>query len=99
MYMLTQELRHKGQIEGTRRGSEWVFQATSVPISRLEASLPVVAVRQVSELGGVEVTPAAFERLATSVMSRHFGVPLRLGQVGDGAQALRPGLVRRADRR
>lgn len=84
VYMLTQELQRQKQIEASRRGREWVFRASSVPVTKLEVPPPVVTVTASRQVGPAdeEMTPRAFEVLASRVMSEHYHVPLRPGQVG-----------------
>ena len=80
VYLLTQELMHAGLIRGERRGREWVFWTDEALVVR--GASPARRSRGRSETGTRgHLSPRAFENLARSVMSVHFGVPLAPGQV------------------
>jgi len=79
VYMLTQELRGKRLIQGEQHGKEWIFWADESPIVQL-ASPGAASMREVFGQTESQLSPPAFEELARSVMSEHFGVPLVSGQ-------------------
>jgi hypothetical protein len=75
VYLLTQELMRSGLIRGKRQGREWIFWTDETLVVRgTSPGGPAVGGRE-------RLSPRAFEHLARSVMSRHFGVPLAPGQV------------------
>ena len=76
VYLLTQELMRSRMIRGEQRGREWTFWADESPAVQLAS--PGRASR--GEARGT-LSPSAFEELARSVMSVHFGVPLTPGQI------------------
>jgi len=80
VYLLTQELMHSRLIRGEQRGREWIFWADESPVVQL-ASPGQVPMREVLTQAEKQLSPRAFEDLARSVMSAHFGVPLVSGQV------------------
>jgi hypothetical protein len=80
VYLLTRDLMYAGLIRGEQRGREWVFWADESLATQLVSpgrALPM----QVSSRAGKGLTPRAFEKLARTVMSDHFGVPLAPGEV------------------
>jgi hypothetical protein len=80
VYMLTQELKGTGLIRGEQRGKEWIFWTDESPAVQLASPGPA----SMSEIFGKtegQLSPRAFEDLARSVMSAHFGVSLVMGQV------------------
>jgi hypothetical protein len=80
VYQLTQRLMHSGLIRGKQKGREWVFWADESPAVQLASPGRV----SYAEARATEtLSPRAFEDLARSVMSEHFGVSLKTGQIGD----------------
>ncbi len=80
VYMLTRQLRHRGQIKGEQRGHEWFFWADESVVAQFATTgraHPKAIVHQVERA----LTPGAFEELARRVMSAHFGVRLVDGEV------------------
>ncbi len=67
VYMLTQELMHSHLIRGERRGREWLFRADESPAVQ-SASRAEADSRAASGLSA-----RAFEEMACSAMSSHFG--------------------------
>lgn len=82
VYMLTQELMRTRQIEGEQRGREWVFWADESPVVQL-TSPGRAAPAEVRAEAHERLSPRAFEELARSVMSAHFGISLVAAQVPD----------------
>jgi hypothetical protein len=80
VYMLTRELMGAGLIRGERRGQEWIFWADESLIVQL-TSPGQAPMREILAQAETRLSPRAFEDLARSVMSAHFGVPLVSGQV------------------
>jgi len=80
VYLLTQELMHSRLIRGEQRGREWIFRADESLAIQL-ASPGRASYGELSSHAEKELSPLAFEDLARAVMGRHFGVPLRPGQV------------------
>lgn len=80
VYMLTRELVGARLIGGEQRGREWVFWADESPAVQL-ASPGQVPMREVLAQARAQLSPRAFENLARSVMSVHFGVPLVSGRM------------------
>jgi len=78
--MLTRELMGAGLIRGERRGREWIFRADESPAVQLASPGPA-PVREALAQAKKRLSPRAFEDLARSVMSAHFGVPLVSKQV------------------
>jgi hypothetical protein len=78
--MLTRELMGARLIRGEQRGREWIFWADESPVVQL-ASPGQAPMREVLTQAEKRLSPRAFEDLARSVMSAHFGVPLVSGQV------------------
>jgi len=79
-YLLTRELMWAGLIRGEQRGREWIFWADESPAVQL-ASPGRVSPREALAQAEQQLSPRVFEDLARSVMSKHFGVSLRPGQV------------------
>jgi len=79
VYLLTQGLMYSRLIRGEQRGREWVFWADESPVAQL-ASPGQVRMREVRAQTEKQLSPRAFEDLARSVMSAHFGAPLVSGQ-------------------
>lgn len=75
VYLLTQELLRTGLIRGEQRGREWVFWADESPAVLL-VSPGRASPGEMRAGAGKKLTPRAFEELARSVMSGHFGSPL-----------------------
>jgi len=80
VYMLTQELRGRRLIQGEQHGKEWIFWADESPAVHL-APPGLASMSEVFGKTEGQLSPRAFEDLARSVMSAHFGVPLVTGQV------------------
>ena len=80
VYLLTQELMYSHLIRGEQRGREWTFWADESPVVQL-ASPGRASRRGLANEVEERLTPRAFEELARTVMSQHFGVPLTAGQV------------------
>jgi hypothetical protein len=80
VYLLTQELMYSHLIRGEQRGREWTFWADESPVVQL-ASPGWASRRDLVTEVQERLTPRAFEDLARTVMSKHFGVPLVPGQV------------------
>jgi hypothetical protein len=80
VYMLTRELMGAGLIRGEQRGREWIFWADESPVVQL-ASPGQAPMQEVLTQAEKRLSPRAFEDLARSVMSAHFGVSLVSGQV------------------
>jgi hypothetical protein len=80
VYMLTRELMGARLIRGEQRGREWIFWADESPVVQL-ASPGQAPMREVLTQAEKQLSPRAFEDLARSVTSAHFGVPLVSGQV------------------
>jgi hypothetical protein len=80
VYLLTRELMGARLIRGEQRGQEWIFWADESPVVQL-ASPGQAPMREVLTQAEKQLSPRAFEDLARSVMSAHFGVPLVFGQV------------------
>jgi hypothetical protein len=80
VYLLTRELMGARLIRGEQRGREWIFWADESPAVQL-ASPGQAPMREVLTQAEKQLSPRAFEDLARSVMSAHFGVPLVSGQV------------------
>ena len=80
VYMLTRELMGARLIRGEQRGREWFFWADESPNVQL-ASPGLVPTREVLAQAEAQLSPRAFEDLARSVMSVHFGISLAPGQV------------------
>lgn len=80
VYLLTQELMGARLIRGERHGREWVFWADESPAVQL-ASPGQAPIREILAQAEKQLSPRAFEDLARSVMSVHFGIPLVSGQV------------------
>jgi hypothetical protein len=82
VYLLTRDLMYARLIQGEQRGREWVFWADESLATQLVSpgrALP----SQVSSRIGKGLTPRAFEKLARTAMSDHFGIPLTSGEVAD----------------
>ena len=79
VYLLTQELMRSSLIRGERRGREWIFWTDESLVVQLAS--PGQASRRVMSTEEKKLSPRAFEELARSVMSAHFGVPLVRGEV------------------
>jgi len=82
VYLLTRELSGAGWIQGQRRGRERLFRADESLTTQF-ASPGRASPGEVQTLAREQLSPRAFERLARSVMSAHFSVPLTPGQVSD----------------
>jgi len=80
VYLLTRELMGARLIRGEQRGQGWIFWADESPVVQL-ASPGQAPMREVLTQAEKQLSPRAFEDLARSVMSAHFGVPLVSGQV------------------
>jgi len=80
VYMLTRELMGAGLIRGEQRGREWIFWADESLVVQL-ASPGQAPMREVLAQAEKRLSPRAFEDLARSVMSAHFGVPLVPGRM------------------
>jgi hypothetical protein len=85
VYLLTQELKRKGQINGRQEGREWFFYANESPSVQLASPGPV----KIGAGVGNRLSPRAFEELARSILSSYFGVPLLEGTI--------PGVPKRFD--
>jgi hypothetical protein len=79
VYLLTQELMRYRMIRGEQRGREWTFWADESLAVQLAPLGRASRGEAHSEVRGT-LSPRAFEELARSVMSVHFGVPLTSGQ-------------------
>ena len=80
VYLLTQELMRAGLIRGERRGREWFFWTDEIRVAQGISPMRSSRGRPRAEAVG-HLSPRAFEDMARSVMSLHFGVPLTPGQV------------------
>jgi hypothetical protein len=80
VYLLTQELMYSHLIRGEQRGRGWIFWADEAPAVQLASPGRASRHDLVAEVEE-RLTPRAFEDLARTVMSKHFGVPLAPGQV------------------
>jgi hypothetical protein len=80
VYLLTQELMYSHLIRGEQRGREWTFWADEAPAVQLASPGRASRHDLVAEVEE-RLTPRAFEDLARTVMSKHFGTPLAPGQV------------------
>lgn len=87
VYLLTQELMRSGLIRGEQRGREWIFWTDESLVVQLASPGRALQGKATSEASSL--SPRAFEELARSVMSTHFGVPLTPGEV--------PGVPKRFD--
>ncbi len=76
VYMITQELKHKGKIASSRDGREWVFFVGESPGELLQSPGRAAPSTSLPKLNATQ-----FEDLARQVFSQRFGVPLRPGQV------------------
>ena len=76
VYMITQELKHKGKIASRRDGHEWVFFIGESPEMLLQSPGRAAPGAPLPELSAKQ-----FEDLALRVFSQQFGAPLRPGQV------------------
>jgi len=75
VYMLTRELMGARLIRGEQRGREWFFWTDESPDVQL-TSPGLVPTREVLAQAEAQLSPRAFEDLARSVMSVHFGISL-----------------------
>ena len=80
VYLLTQESMRSHLIQGEQHGREWVFWANESPAVQL-ASPGRASRGEILSQAGERLSPRAFEEMARSVMSAHFGVPLTSGRV------------------
>jgi hypothetical protein len=80
VYLLTWELMHSHRIRGEQRGREWVFWADETLAVQLTSPGWASRTETLSE-AHKRLSPPAFEELARSVMSAHFGVPLTPGTI------------------
>jgi hypothetical protein len=75
VYMITQDLKFKGQIESRRLGREWVFFVGESPNKLLQSPGRAAPSTPLPKLNA-----AQFEDLARQIFSQRFGAPLRPGQ-------------------
>ncbi len=80
VYLLTQELMRSRLIRGEQRGRQWIFWADESPAVQLASPRRASRRDRIAMVEG-SLSPRAFEDLARTVMSQHFGLPLAPGQV------------------
>ena len=71
---------HSRLVRGEQRAREWIFWADESPAVQL-ASPGRASRREMISQDRKRLSPRAFEEVARSVMSVHFGVPLTPGKV------------------
>ena len=79
VYLITQELMRSGLIQGEQHGREWVFWADESLAVQL-ASLGRASWAGRRSEADRRLSSRAFEELARSAMSVHFGIPLTAGK-------------------
>jgi hypothetical protein len=72
VYMLTQELMHSHLIRGERHGREWLFRADESPAVQPASPRPALRAEAYSQ-AVAGLSARAFEEMARSAMSSHFG--------------------------
>jgi hypothetical protein len=83
VYMLTQELKRRRLIQARQQGREWCFwvdESTKKAPMIQKKSSKRIAQDHAENKNGV-LSPYDFEKLARSVMSIHFDVPLVAGEI------------------
>lgn len=79
VYLITRRLMGAGRIQGEQRGREWFFWADES--LDVQPASPGRASQAARSEANEALSPRAFEELARSVMSRHYGLPLAAGEV------------------